>query len=140
METLKRTNQLAWHVMSFPLKRHLNSRFEWLSDMRTNEKVSTDPMFANVAAVDGSTCAQVFWGFSSHIIDVCGMKKESDFCNVHQDFLRDEGMPIVLHHDNSKTQQSDKVKELHQKYSFKASQPTAKPCQISGYQVAQDAH
>ncbi len=76
-------------------------------------------MFANVQAVCGSTCAQVYWGFSSHIIDIYGMKKESDFYDVHRDFLRNEGIPSVLRRDNSKTQQSQKVTELHHQYGIK---------------------
>ena len=96
VETLKRTTQLASRVTSFPMVRHFKSRFKWLSGHRINEKVSTDTMFANVASLCGCTCAQVYWGFTSHIINIYGMKKESEFINAHRDFLRNEGIPSVL--------------------------------------------
>ncbi len=76
-------------------------------------------MFANVKSVCGSTCAQVYYGMTSHVINVYGMKKESNFVDIHQDFLRNEGIPSILCRDNSRTQQNEAVTELHQKYLIK---------------------
>ena len=96
-ETLKCTTQLARRVTKFPMVRHLRSSFKWLTDQRINEKVSTDTMFANVPSVEGYSCAQVHFGMTSHMINIYGMKKESDFYDVHRDFFRNEGVPSVLH-------------------------------------------
>ena len=58
-ETLARTTQMARTMFSYPLVRHVKSRFPWLNRFRLNEKVSTDTMFANCQAIGGETCAQV---------------------------------------------------------------------------------
>ena len=71
-ETLPRTTQMARTMFSYPLVRHVKSRFPWLNRFRLNEKVSTDNMFANCQAVGGETCAQVFYGMTTHCINVYG--------------------------------------------------------------------
>ena len=95
-ETLKCTTQLARRVTKFPMVRHLRSSFKWLTDQQINEKVSMDTMFANIPSVEGFSCAQVCFGMTSHMINIYGMKKESDFYDVHRDFFRNEGVPSVL--------------------------------------------
>ena len=90
-ETLTRTTQLAKTMTSYPLVRHVKARFSWLNRFRINEKVSTDTIFANVAGLRGETCAQVFYGMTSHMINVYGMKRESEFPDIYGDFLRHEG-------------------------------------------------
>ena len=96
-ETLKCTTQLAKRFSKFPMVGHLKSGFKWLTDQCINEKVSTDTMFANVPSVEGFSCAQVYFGMTSHMINIHGMKKESDFFDVHRDFFGNEGVPSVLH-------------------------------------------
>ena len=99
-ETLKRTTQLAKTTFSYPLVRHVKSRFPWLNRFRLNEKVSTDTVFANCRAVQGETCAQIFYGLTSHVINVYGMKSESEFpTSAYPDFLRHEGIPTILRRD-----------------------------------------
>jgi len=67
--------------------------------------VATNTMFASVKAIRGYTCAQVYWGFLSHYINVYGMRMESDGPCSLNDFAREEGVPAILHSNNSKMQQ-----------------------------------
>ena len=53
------------------------------------------------------------------MLNIYGMKKEADFYDIHRDFLRNEGVPSVLRRDNSKTQQSAAVTELHRKFMIR---------------------
>ena len=98
-ETLRKTTQLAKAILSYPLVRHRKSRFPWLNNNRIDEKVSTDTIFANCKALGGDTCAQIFYGMTSQCIDVYGMKTESEFPAVYQDFIRNCGIPSVLRRD-----------------------------------------
>jgi len=62
-------------------------------------------MFAkNVKAIRGYHCAQVYWGFISHYINVYGMHTESEGLQTLNDFACDEGIPPILRSDNSKMQ------------------------------------
>jgi len=115
-ETLRHTTQLCKNIVLYPMKRHMASRFPFAYVNRLNESVATDTYFANVRSVDGYTCAQAFYGLSSHQIDVYGMRRESEFPDRYRDFLRSEGAPSILRRDNSKAQQSDKVADLNRKY------------------------
>ena len=72
--------------------------------------------FASCKSLDGSHCAQVYYGMTSHMLNIYGMHQESNFLTVHKDFFRNEGIPSVLHHDNSKAQQSEAVLDLHRQY------------------------
>ena len=60
----------------------------------------------------GYTCAQVFFGMTSKVINVYGMKSKSEFPQVYTDFLRTEGIPTVLRRDNAPEEQSAKVTRL----------------------------
>jgi hypothetical protein len=46
-----------------------------------------DTYFANVWAIGGITCAQVFYGVQSHMINVYGMKSESAMPEAYKDFI-----------------------------------------------------
>ena len=108
-ETLKRTTQAAKAIVYFPLVRHVASRFAWMNRFRLREKVSTDTMFSNCTAIGGATCAQVFYGTTSCIANVYGMKSKSEFPQVYSDFLRNEGIPTVLRRNNAPEEQSATV-------------------------------
>ena len=94
----------------------MKSRFAWLNRFRLNEKVSTDTICANCRAIGGATCAQIFYGMTSHVINVYGMKSEGEFPDVYSDFLRNEGIPTVLRRDNASVQKSRTVQDLQRKY------------------------
>jgi len=38
--------------------------------------IATDTMFSSVQDISGRTCAQVYWGLSSHFINVYGMRTQ----------------------------------------------------------------
>ena len=78
-----------------------------------------DPMFANCTAIGGATCAQVFFGMTSWVINVYGMKSKSKFPQVYADFLRTKGIPTVLRRDNANEEDSEAVKRLNRQYLVK---------------------
>ena len=69
---------------TYPMKKHYQSRFPWISESHTrlNEIVSTDPIFSTTKGFRGERCAQVFYGLTSHAIDVYPMKSKKDFLKV----------------------------------------------------------
>ena len=84
--TLECTTQLAkWHTR-VPLQRHWKPRFPHLNVHRLMEPVATDTFFANCKALGGDTCAQVFYGIQSHMINVYPMKTESHGPVAYEDF------------------------------------------------------
>ena len=95
-----------WHT-KLPCKRRWLPRFPFLNIHRLSEPVATDTFFANCKALGGETCAQVFYGIKSHMINVYPMKTESEGSLAYEDFLREEGCPTVLRRDNSQMQTSD---------------------------------
>ena len=78
-----------------------------------------DTMFAGTTAIGGFTCAQVLYGTTSRVINVYGMKSKSEFPAVYADFLRNEGIPTVLHWDNAPEEQSQAVTTMNRKYLIK---------------------
>ena len=90
-----------------------------MNGFRLREKVSTDTMFAGITAIGGYTCAQVFYGVTSKVINVYGMRSKSDFPQVYADFLRNEGIPTVLRRDNAPEEQSQEVVRLNRKFLIK---------------------
>jgi hypothetical protein len=82
-KTLEKTSQLATTILRFPMRRHIKSRFPHLNRNRLRETVATDTYFANVRAIGGATCAQVFYGLQSHMINVYWMKTESEMPDIY---------------------------------------------------------
>ena len=115
-KTLERTTQLATTLWRFPLRRHFQSLFPFLNRPRLAEIISTDTLFATVPSFTGRTCAQVFYGISSHVINVYGMRKESEFPQTYKDFMREEGIPTALRRDLAKAERSKKVDEINREY------------------------
>jgi hypothetical protein len=103
-KTLENTTQLAKAVSNYPMMRHLASRFKLLNRFRLREIVSTDTIFSSVRAVGGARCALVFYGLTSHHMDVYGMESKSQFREVYKEFIRDQGIPSGLHRDNATEQ------------------------------------
>ena len=75
--TLANTTQLAKAFYRFPLRRHVKARFPQLNRPRLRKKVATGTFFANCRGDTRATCAQVFYGLTSHMITVYGMSSES---------------------------------------------------------------
>jgi hypothetical protein len=120
-KTLENTTQIAKAVTNYPMIRHLASRFKLLNRFRLREIVSTDTIFSSVRAVGGARCAQVFYGLTSHHMDVYGMESKSRFPDVYKDFIRDQGVPSGLHRDNAPEQKSHIVTQLNREYEIKES-------------------
>jgi hypothetical protein len=78
---------------------------------------STDTIFSSVRAVGGARCAHVFYGLTSHHMDVYGMDSKSRF----PDFIRDQGVPSGLHRDNATEQRSHIVTQLNSEHEVKES-------------------
>ena len=83
-----------------------------MNRFRLREKVSTDALFAMCTALGEFTCAQVFYGTTSRVINAYGMKLKGDFPRVYADFLRNEGIPTVLRQDNAPEEDSSAVTKL----------------------------
>jgi hypothetical protein len=95
------------------MRRHLKSRFQMLRHKRLNEVIATDTYFAKEKSIEGYHCAQVFFGMTSKMLYVAGMKTESEFADVYLDFIRKYGIPSALRRDNAKSEMSQRVKDIH---------------------------
>jgi Reverse transcriptase (RNA-dependent DNA polymerase) len=112
-ETIKRTTQLAKAVVRFHMVRHLKSRFANLRMNRLKEVVAMDTFFANTPSYQhGYTMAQVFYGTSSHMINVYGLRRRENVKSAILDFLRDEGAPWAFRMDGGREQSSREVDEV----------------------------
>jgi hypothetical protein len=60
-----------------------------------------DTLFANCQGVTGKSCAQVFYGITSHMMNVYGMRSKVEVPKVYKDFIREEGIPSILHCDGA---------------------------------------
>jgi hypothetical protein len=78
-----------------------------------NEVTATDTYFANEKSIEGYHRAQVFFGMTSKMLYVAGMKTESEFAGVYLDFIRKYGIPSALRRDNAKSEMSQRIKDIH---------------------------
>jgi hypothetical protein len=95
------------------MRHHLKIYFQMLRHKRLNQVIATDTYFANEKSIEGYHCAQVFFGMTSKILYVAGMKTESEFADVYLDFIRKYGIPSALRRDNAKSEMSQSVKYIH---------------------------
>jgi hypothetical protein len=98
------------------MRRHLKSQFQMLRHKRLNEVIATDTYFANEKSIEGYHCAQVFYGMTSKMLYVAGMKTESEFADVYLDFIRKCGIPSALRRDNAESEMSQRVKDIHRDF------------------------
>ena len=115
-KTLEATTQLAKTYLRFPMRRHVQSRFPQLNRIRLRETVATDTYFANARGVTGSTCAQVYYGLLSHMINVYGMRREGEAPDTYLDFIRKEGAPNILRSDNAQVQIGKRFTNINRKF------------------------
>jgi hypothetical protein len=97
------------HHPTFSMRRHIKARVSWLHCNRLRETVATDTYFANIRAIGGATCAQVFYDVKSHMINIFGMKLESEMPEAYMDFIHEEGASSILRRDNSQIQSSTRT-------------------------------
>jgi hypothetical protein len=79
---------------------------------RLNEGYATDTIFANSKAHDGSTCAQVYVGVTSHFVYLEGMKAKSEMPRTLLNFIRCWGAMRFLCRDMAKEEDSKAVNDL----------------------------
>jgi hypothetical protein len=58
-------------------------------------------------------CAYVFFGMTSKILSIEGMKTESEYADVYLDFIRKYGIPYAVQRDNAKSEMTQRVKDIH---------------------------
>ena len=94
------------------LHRHYKSPFPAHNVPRRSEDVGTDTVFSDEPAIDGGeTCAQLFVGRDSLVVDVYGMKTEKQFINTLQDNVKSRGAPTRLLSDSAMVETSARVKD-----------------------------
>jgi hypothetical protein len=84
-----------------------------LTYKRLNEVIATDIYFSNEKSIEGYHCAQVFFGMTSKMLCIAGMKTESEFADVYLDYIRRYGIPSALWRDNAKSEMIQHVKDIH---------------------------
>ena len=97
--TLAKTTQYARTIAQYPLQKHHISRFPWDNCQKIHEDVAMDTYFLQIMGADGSTCAQLYVGLASRMINVYLMPSKAS-CHIlksYQDFMRYEGIPECLH-------------------------------------------
>jgi hypothetical protein len=91
----------------------IKTRFPALNVARRNGHVATDTIFSDTPAVDsGATCAQFFIGRESLVCDVYSMKTDKGFVANLEDNIRFRGAMDVLISDHTKSEISNRVKDL----------------------------
>lgn len=118
-KTLENTTQLARTIWKFPLRRHLKARFPFLNRIRLEETVSNDTVPSSVKSINSRSYMQVFYGCTSHMINIYGMKAKSEFPDAYTDFIREEGIPSCLRRDLAAEEKSEKIDAINRKYLVK---------------------
>jgi hypothetical protein len=72
--TLRQTTQLAKSTIHYPMRFYLKIQFQMLRHKSLNEVIATDTYLANEKSIEGYHCAQVFFGMTSKMLYVAGMK------------------------------------------------------------------
>jgi hypothetical protein len=57
-----------------------------------------DMLFASSQGVTGKNCAQVFYGLTSHMMNVPGMKSKIEVPAIYKDLIREEGIPSTVYY------------------------------------------
>ena len=70
--------------------------------------------------INGKTCAQVYCGTQSHMMNVFGMRAKSKM-PLDLSRLRQEGIPKCLHSNGAAEPKTEKFKSLNREYLVKES-------------------
>jgi hypothetical protein len=116
--TIAATTQFAKNVFRIPMRKHYKSRWPALRVPRLNEVYATDTFFANETAMDGITMAQLYCGRDSYLMDVFGMKEETQMPGTLFDFIHKWGAMDGLYSDNAKVQTSYAVQDILRQYNI----------------------
>ena len=117
--TLKNTTQMAKAASLMPMIKHYAARFKWFRHRRLREIIATDTCFSNIQDIRGRKCVQFFFGCTSRYLSVYGMISKKNYPVVVKEFIREEGIPSVIHSDNAPEETSVAVKDIFRDYVIK---------------------
>ena len=132
-KTLEATTQLGKHMVRYPQRSHLKSRYPQLNCRQQMESVSTDTVFATVTALNGETCFQIYFAMESQFTEIYGMSTKSEGATTLLQYIKERGAPSHIHNDNSKMQTSKAWNEICNQYLIQTS--TTEPYQPHYHQV-----
>jgi hypothetical protein len=99
------------------LKKAFMSPHPALNIYRHNEDVACDTVYSDVNAIfDGSTTSIIFFGTSSKVTDVHGIKHYNQFANTLDDTIIQQGAPNRLLSDRGQAIISHKVEDILQTF------------------------
>jgi hypothetical protein len=99
------------------LKKDLRSPHPALNVYHRNEDVTCDIVYSDVPAIfDGSTAAVLFFGTSSKVTEVHGIKCDNQFANTLEDTIIQRGAPNRLLSDRGQAIISHKVEDILQSF------------------------
>jgi hypothetical protein len=103
------------------MQRHKQLRFKHLKYPTLKEIVAMDTYYGLVRDVSGWIYGQIYYGCSSHYINVYGMKAKLDVPKTYKAFLRDEGAPTKLHCDGAAEQKSATMGDINRDHGIQES-------------------
>jgi hypothetical protein len=107
------TTQYARITTGTMLKKAFRSLQPALNVYRRNEEVACDIVYLDVPAIfDGSTAAIIFFGTSSKVTDVYGIKRDNQFANTLEDTIIQQGASNRLLSDRGQAIISHKVEDI----------------------------
>ena len=120
-KTLENTTQWGKMITQYPMKKHHISRFPWINRRSLREEVAMDTIFMAQPGFCGSTCAQVFVGFLSRMINIYPMPSKASgyIIKAYQDFMRYEGVPEGLHRDKAPEEMVNKIININREMMVK---------------------
>jgi hypothetical protein len=143
-KTIEHTTQYAQLPTGTMLKKAFRSPHPALNVYRRNEDVACDIIYSNVPAIfDGSTAAIIFFGTSSKVTNVHGIKRDNQFANTLEDTIIQRGAPNRLLSDQGQAIISHKVEDILQafcidKWQSEPHQPHQNPVERR-YQTVKNA-
>ena len=111
--TFDNTTQFHRTPASSQLKKTFRSLHPACNVQHRQEPLATDMVHSDTPAIDdGSKVAQIFVGTESCVIDVHGMKTESQFVNTLQGIIWSCGAPTKLISDSAQTEIGNETKDI----------------------------
>jgi hypothetical protein len=112
-KTFEHTTQYARLPTGTMLKKAFRSPHPAPNVYCRNEDVTCDIGYSDVPAIfDGSTAAVIFFGTSSKVTDVHGIKRDNQFANTLEDTIIQRGAPNRLLSDRGQAIISHKFEDI----------------------------
>ena len=110
---LEATMQYAQNSYNLPFCKHYCSCFPALNVDCCCEAVATNMIYSDTPAIDdGATCAQIFVGQETLVVNVYSMKSDKQFINMLEDNVHKRGAMDKLVSDSAQVEISNKVKDF----------------------------